>query len=75
MFIIVIDYYLCNFSLSFKHLTVIVMVDSADKCVYQKCAIGSTFVPRLSGKFFATENFFYTSQVNRMCREAGNVYK
>lgn len=33
-----------------------------DECLYQSCAVGSTFVPELRGKFFATENFFYTSQ-------------
>lgn len=33
-----------------------------DECVYQSCAIGSTFVPKMKGRFFATENFFYTSQ-------------
>ncbi|KAI5081917.1 hypothetical protein GOP47_0001660 [Adiantum capillus-veneris] len=33
-----------------------------DECVYQSCPVGSTFVPKLKGRFFATENFFYTSQ-------------
>eukprot|EP00249_Psilotum_nudum_P020422 c27696_g1_i1 orf=367-2088(+) len=33
-----------------------------DECLYQRCPVGSTFVPDLRGKFFATENFFYTSQ-------------
>ncbi|XP_054810155.1 probable apyrase 6 [Prosopis cineraria] len=33
-----------------------------EKCSYQHCDIGSTFVPRLQGKFLATENFFYTSK-------------
>eukprot|EP01018_Ginkgo_biloba_P038555 Gb_02706 [translate_table: standard] len=33
-----------------------------DECLYQHCRIGSTFIPELHGKFFATENFFYTSQ-------------
>ncbi|KAI9111514.1 hypothetical protein K1719_017204 [Acacia pycnantha] len=33
-----------------------------DKCSYQHCDIGSTFVPRLQGHFLATENFFYTSK-------------
>ncbi|XP_002971296.2 probable apyrase 5 [Selaginella moellendorffii] len=33
-----------------------------DQCLHERCAIGSTFVPDLRGKFFATENFFYTSE-------------
>ncbi|KAI4328443.1 hypothetical protein L6164_020798 [Bauhinia variegata] len=33
-----------------------------EQCSYQRCDIGSTFVPKLQGKFLATENFFYTSK-------------
>ncbi|EYU28756.1 hypothetical protein ABFS82_12G101800 [Erythranthe guttata] len=33
-----------------------------DKCSYQTCYIGSTFMPKLQGKFLATENFFHTSK-------------
>ncbi|KAF7809121.1 putative apyrase 6 isoform X2 [Senna tora] len=33
-----------------------------EKCSYQHCDMGSTFIPRLQGKFLATENFFYTSK-------------
>ncbi|KAF5751989.1 apyrase 6 isoform X1 [Tripterygium wilfordii] len=33
-----------------------------EKCSYQRCQIGSTFIPELRGKFLATENFFYTSE-------------
>ncbi|OAY50028.1 probable apyrase 6 [Manihot esculenta] len=33
-----------------------------EKCSYQQCNIGSTFTPKLQGKFLATENFFYTSK-------------
>ncbi|XP_024193733.1 probable apyrase 6 isoform X2 [Rosa chinensis] len=33
-----------------------------DKCLYQPCNIGSTFTPKLQGKFLATENFFHTSK-------------
>lgn len=57
---------MCNCYCVLTSFTFVLMVDSADECVYEKCAIGSTFVPRLSGKFFATENFFYTSQVFRI---------
>lgn len=34
----------------------------SESCLYRKCAIGSSFVPELRGSFFATENFFYTSE-------------
>ncbi|PIN17164.1 Nucleoside phosphatase [Handroanthus impetiginosus] len=33
-----------------------------DKCSYKTCYIGSTFIPKLQGKFLATENFFHTSK-------------
>ncbi|XP_015901282.2 probable apyrase 6 [Ziziphus jujuba] len=33
-----------------------------EKCSSQNCYIGSTFMPKLQGKFLATENFFYTSK-------------
>ncbi|GMP94035.1 hypothetical protein CsSME_00043644 [Camellia sinensis var. sinensis] len=33
-----------------------------EQCSYQHCYIGSTFIPKLQGKFLTTENFFYTSK-------------
>ncbi|GAV75596.1 GDA1_CD39 domain-containing protein [Cephalotus follicularis] len=33
-----------------------------EKCSYESCNMGSTFMPKLQGKFLATENFFYTSK-------------
>ncbi|XP_057949356.1 probable apyrase 6 isoform X2 [Malania oleifera] len=33
-----------------------------ERCSYQNCYLGSTFVPKLRGNFLATENFFYTSK-------------
>lgn len=33
-----------------------------DDCSYKRCHIGSSFVPKLRGKFLATENFFHTSK-------------
>ncbi|KAF2291909.1 hypothetical protein GH714_036079 [Hevea brasiliensis] len=33
-----------------------------EQCSCQQCYIGSTFTPKLQGKFLATENFFYTSK-------------
>ena len=39
-----------------------ILQEGNDKCKYQHCSIGSTFTPKLQGKFLATENFFYTSK-------------
>ncbi|KAF8117564.1 hypothetical protein N665_0009s0084 [Sinapis alba] len=39
-----------------------ILQEGNDKCKYQQCSIGSTFTPKLQGKFLATENFFYTSK-------------
>ncbi|KAL9421236.1 hypothetical protein AB3S75_038741 [Citrus x aurantiifolia] len=33
-----------------------------EKCSYKSCYLGSTFMPKLRGKFLATENFFHTSK-------------
>ncbi|KAK9277010.1 hypothetical protein L1049_006549 [Liquidambar formosana] len=33
-----------------------------EECSYQHCYVGSTFIPKLHGRFLATENFFYTSK-------------
>ncbi|XP_076911801.1 putative apyrase 6 isoform X2 [Bidens hawaiensis] len=33
-----------------------------EECAYNQCYIGSTFIPKLQGKFLATENFFHTSK-------------
>ncbi|KAL9226218.1 hypothetical protein vseg_002054 [Gypsophila vaccaria] len=33
-----------------------------EDCVYRHCSLGSTFMPKLQGRFLATENFFHTSQ-------------
>ncbi|XP_009616750.1 putative apyrase 6 [Nicotiana tabacum] len=33
-----------------------------ESCPYKSCYIGSTFMPKLQGKFLATENFFHTSK-------------
>ncbi|KAK1413751.1 hypothetical protein QVD17_35531 [Tagetes erecta] len=32
------------------------------ECAHDQCYIGSTFIPKLQGKFLATENFFHTSK-------------
>ncbi|KAI3467345.1 hypothetical protein Pfo_024008 [Paulownia fortunei] len=41
-----------------------------DKCSYQTCYIGSTFIPKLQGKFLATENFCHTSKFFRLDQRA-----
>ncbi|KAL6594019.1 hypothetical protein ACP70R_048920 [Stipagrostis hirtigluma subsp. patula] len=33
-----------------------------EKCQYQQCHLGSTFVPELRGHFLATENFYFTAK-------------
>ncbi|RCV44572.1 hypothetical protein SETIT_9G385000v2 [Setaria italica] len=33
-----------------------------EKCQYEQCHLGSTFVPELRGYFLATENFYFTSK-------------
>ncbi|KAK9750767.1 hypothetical protein RND81_02G220400 [Saponaria officinalis] len=33
-----------------------------EDCVYRHCSLGATFMPKLQGRFLATENFFHTSQ-------------
>ncbi|KAL6548887.1 hypothetical protein OROHE_008732 [Orobanche hederae] len=33
-----------------------------EDCTYQHCSVGSTFIPKIDGKFLATENFFHTSK-------------
>ncbi|XP_024007324.1 probable apyrase 6 isoform X2 [Eutrema salsugineum] len=39
-----------------------ILQEGNEKCSYQHCSIGSTFTPKLRGRFLATENFFYTSK-------------
>uniref|UniRef100_A0A0C9QL94 TSA: Wollemia nobilis Ref_Wollemi_Transcript_28575_2165 transcribed RNA sequence n=1 Tax=Wollemia nobilis TaxID=56998 RepID=A0A0C9QL94_9CONI len=50
-----------NFS-KCRNAALALLQEGQDECVYQHCKIGSTFIPEFRGKFFATENFFYTSQ-------------
>lgn len=33
-----------------------------EDCPYHHCSLGATYMPKLRGRFLATENFFYTSQ-------------
>ncbi|XP_010066911.2 probable apyrase 6 isoform X1 [Eucalyptus grandis] len=41
-----------------------------DKCAYRQCYIGSTFTPKLQGRFLATENFFHTSKFFGLTQKA-----
>eukprot|EP00252_Welwitschia_mirabilis_P002491 TRINITY_DN12448_c0_g1_i1.p1 TRINITY_DN12448_c0_g1~~TRINITY_DN12448_c0_g1_i1.p1 ORF type:complete len:551 (+),score=82.76 TRINITY_DN12448_c0_g1_i1:326-1978(+) len=50
-----------NFS-ECKNMAIALLRKGQDDCLYQHCRIGSTYIPELEGRFFATENFFYTSQ-------------
>uniref|UniRef100_M8CH01 Nucleoside-triphosphatase ntp-1 n=1 Tax=Aegilops tauschii TaxID=37682 RepID=M8CH01_AEGTA len=38
------------------------MLKSRERCEYQRCHLGSNFVPELLGHFLATENFYFTSK-------------
>ncbi|KAA8529422.1 hypothetical protein F0562_033779 [Nyssa sinensis] len=50
-----------NFS-ECRSAALMLLQDGNEKCSYHHCHIGSTFIPKLQGKFLATENFFYTSK-------------
>ncbi|CAK9136344.1 unnamed protein product [Ilex paraguariensis] len=50
-----------NFS-ECRSASLMLLQNGKEKCSYQHCYIGSTFIPKLQGKFLATENFFYTSK-------------
>lgn len=50
-----------NFS-ECRSAALLMLQKGKEKCSYQHCYIGSTFLPKLRGKFLATENFFHTSK-------------
>lgn len=50
-----------NFS-ECRSAAVMMLQEEKDKCQYQQCHLGSNFIPKLQGRFLATENFFYTSK-------------
>ncbi|OVA09001.1 Nucleoside phosphatase GDA1/CD39 [Macleaya cordata] len=58
-----------NFS-ECRSAALMVLQKGKDKCSYQHCNIGSTFIPKLQGKFLATENFFYTSKFFKLAPRA-----
>ncbi|OMO79046.1 Nucleoside phosphatase GDA1/CD39 [Corchorus capsularis] len=41
-----------------------------EKCSYDRCYLGSVFMPKLQGNFLATENFFHTSKFFRLHEKA-----
>ncbi|CAO2829586.1 unnamed protein product [Amaranthus hypochondriacus] len=41
-----------------------------DDCSYHHCSLGATYMPKLHGRFLATENFFHTSQFFDLAPEA-----
>uniref|UniRef100_A0ACD5XG50 Uncharacterized protein n=1 Tax=Avena sativa TaxID=4498 RepID=A0ACD5XG50_AVESA len=57
--------YVDNGSGNFKECrssSLMMMQEGKEKCQYQQCLLGSTFVPELRGHFLATENFYFTSK-------------
>ncbi|GLU17074.1 hypothetical protein SLE2022_334710 [Rubroshorea leprosula] len=50
-----------NFS-ECRSLALMLLQMGKEKCSYNHCNLGSTFMPKLQGKFLATENFFHTSK-------------
>lgn len=50
-----------NFS-ECRSASLMLLQKGKEGCPYERCSIGSTFIPQLQGKFLATENFFHTSK-------------
>ncbi|KAL5217184.1 hypothetical protein ABZP36_017868 [Zizania latifolia] len=42
--------------------SLVLLKKGKEKCQYQQCHLGPTFVPELRGHFLATENFYFTSK-------------
>ena len=63
-FVLLVSFIIGYFSIFCFHIkSFIIFVIDAEKCSHQRCDIGSTFLPKLQGKFLATENFFHASKV------------
>jgi len=45
-----------------RSTSLLLLQKGKEKCQYQQCQLGSTFVPELRGYFLATENFYFTSK-------------
>ncbi|GLT27660.1 hypothetical protein SLA2020_026420 [Shorea laevis] len=50
-----------NFS-ECRSLALMLLQMGKEKCSYNHCNLGSAFMPKLQGKFLATENFFHASK-------------
>ncbi|XP_027097343.1 probable apyrase 6 [Coffea arabica] len=58
-----------NFS-ECRSASLMLLQKDKEKCSYINCYVGSTFIPKLQGKFLATENFFHTSKFFGLGRQA-----
>ncbi|XWS23185.1 hypothetical protein CRYUN_Cryun29cG0099400 [Craigia yunnanensis] len=58
-----------NFS-ECRSAALLLLQKGKEKCSYDRCYLGSVFMPKLRGKFLATENFFYTSKFFRLHQRA-----
>ncbi|XVE85851.1 hypothetical protein DITRI_Ditri17bG0124700 [Diplodiscus trichospermus] len=58
-----------NFS-ECRSAALLLLQKGKEKCSYDRCYLGSVFMPKLQGKFLATENFFYTSKFFRLRKRA-----
>ncbi|KAG0471331.1 hypothetical protein HPP92_015877 [Vanilla planifolia] len=50
-----------NFS-ECKSAALLLLKQENGKCLRQECRFGSNYIPKLQGRFLATENFFFTSE-------------
>ncbi|KAG0449682.1 hypothetical protein HPP92_027114 [Vanilla planifolia] len=50
-----------NFS-ECKSAALLLLKQENGKCLHQECRFGSNYIPKLQGRFLATENFFFTSE-------------
>ncbi|KAJ3677381.1 hypothetical protein LUZ60_003105 [Juncus effusus] len=55
------SYSLGNFS-QCRNAAFSLLQKGKESCIYPQCHLGSAFIPKLNGRFLATENFYYTSK-------------
>ncbi|PPD82955.1 hypothetical protein GOBAR_DD20109 [Gossypium barbadense] len=58
-----------NFS-GCRSAALMLLQNGKEKCSNYRCYLGSVFMPKLQGKFLATENFFHTSKFFRLHQRA-----
>nr|KJB50646.1 hypothetical protein B456_008G180900 [Gossypium raimondii] len=58
-----------NFS-ECRSAALMLLQNGKEKCSNYRCYLGSVFMPKLQGKFLATENFFHTSKFFRLHQRA-----